>query len=394
MRKTGSVPIFLALLALPAAAQDVLQFSAGTSVTWDDNVFRLPESVDPATRGLEGRSDRSIATYVGVRFDKPYVQQRFLLDATLTAYRYDRFSHLDFEATQYRAAWNWRATNRLAGTLSADRSQSLVNYSDFRDPSQRNVRTAENRAASADLRLVGGWNASAGLQQQRSRNSVTFLQERGFEADGGHVGIKYIAGSGNTLALLQRRLDGEYLERGLDAASLIDNGFVRDETEANLLWVLGGRSSLQARLARIEFDSNNFAARDFTGNAASLVFRRAATATLALDFGASRDESPSSDAFNRRVDERFNVGAGWQVAARTAIKATVYTGTTRFRDPVLPIAGPPRKERFTGGSLGADWRVHRLVTLNASMRREERDSNDPAFDFRGTAATLSASLAY
>src|SRR5688572_30448082 len=88
----------LALAALPAAAQDVLQFSAGTSVNRDDNVFRLPDNVDPATRGLESRSDRYTASYAGVRFDKPYVQQRFILEATLTAYRYDRFSHLDFDA--------------------------------------------------------------------------------------------------------------------------------------------------------------------------------------------------------------------------------------------------------------------------------------------------------
>ena len=48
---------------MPAAAQDVLQYSAGTSVNWDDNVFRLPDNVDPATGGLASRSDRYTASY-------------------------------------------------------------------------------------------------------------------------------------------------------------------------------------------------------------------------------------------------------------------------------------------------------------------------------------------
>ena len=388
MRKIGYVPVFLcALAAAPAAAQDALQFTAGASVTADDNVFRRPQ-------GAGEEADRFTAAYVGVRFDKPYVQQRFLLDVSATAYRYDRFSHLDFEALQYRAGWNWRFTNRLSGTLTADRSQSLVNYGDFRTSTERNLRTTENRALTVDAWLIGGWHLTSSVLQQESRNSQVFLQERGFRQAGGDFGVKYLAGSGSSASLVRRWLGGEYVERALDPALLIDDGFLRTETEGAVSWVLGGRSSLQARLARIEYESNNFAARDFTGTAAHLGVRWAASARLGLDFGLSRAESPSSDAFSRRIEQRATAGAAWELGARTALKASVHRGTSEFTDPVLAFAGPPREDRFTGASLGLDWRIHRLVTLTASVQRQRRTSSDAAFDYRGTIGTLGASLAY
>src|SRR5712691_9315265 len=75
----------------------------GSSVTWDSNVFHLPASVDAqAQLGKPAKSDRISTTYAGLRVDKPYAQQRFLLDLTGTAYRYDNFSFLDFNALQYQ----------------------------------------------------------------------------------------------------------------------------------------------------------------------------------------------------------------------------------------------------------------------------------------------------
>ena len=123
----------------------------GSSVTWDNNVFHLPSSVDPqALLGKPTKSDRISATYAGLRVDKPYAQQRFLLELTETAYRYDNFSFLDFNALQYQGSWQWHFTPRVSGTLAADRTEALVNYTDFRDPSTRNVRTVDNRLLSVD----------------------------------------------------------------------------------------------------------------------------------------------------------------------------------------------------------------------------------------------------
>ena len=72
-----------------AAGQErTVMVVVGSSLTWDSNVFRLPESADPqAQLGRSSKSDRISTTYAGLRVDKQYAQQRFLLDATVTAIR-------------------------------------------------------------------------------------------------------------------------------------------------------------------------------------------------------------------------------------------------------------------------------------------------------------------
>jgi len=387
VKKAFAASLCALAVCSPAPAQDVLQFTAGASVTWDDNVFRQPA-------GAGASSDRFTAAYAGVRFDKTHVQQRFFLDLTRTYYSYARFSQLDFDATQYRAAWDWRFSERLSGTLSADRSQSLVSFSEFRDPSLRNVRTSENRALAVQYWLVGGWSLVGSLLEQESRNSVSLLQERGFRQRGGDFGVHYLAGSGSTLAVRRRWLSGEYLERALDAANLVDDAFLRAETEAVMSWVLTGRSVLEGRLARIDYESANFGARDFTGTATRLAWRWTPAARVSLNVAASRDLSPSSDAFNRRVEQRLSLGGAYELGPRSALRASAFRGTSEFREPVLAFAGALREERFTGWSLGLDWQVHRLVSVTASAQRLKRTSNDAAFDFEGTTASLGVSVLY
>src|SRR5467141_4619483 len=129
----------------PVAVQDhPVMALIGSSVTWDSNVFHLPASVDPqAQLGRSAKSDRISATYAGLRVDKAYAQQRFLLDATVTAIRYDNFSYLDFDPVQYRGEWQWHLTPRVTGALGAERTEALANYADFRNSAQRNVLTNE-----------------------------------------------------------------------------------------------------------------------------------------------------------------------------------------------------------------------------------------------------------
>src|SRR5437667_11981942 len=84
----------------------------GSSVTWDSNVFHLPDSVDPqAQLGRPAKSDRIGTTYAGLRVDKPYAQQRFLLDLTEKAYRYDNFTFLAFKELHYQVSWQWHVNS-------------------------------------------------------------------------------------------------------------------------------------------------------------------------------------------------------------------------------------------------------------------------------------------
>src|SRR5438067_10316116 len=120
----------------------------GGSISWDTNFFHSPSA----------RDERISTAYAGLNIDKAYAQQRFRLDLTETAYRYENFPHLDFNGLNYAGAWTWRFTPRIGGALTAAQDQSLADYGEFRQPGQLNVRTMQNFLASVDAELFGGWH--------------------------------------------------------------------------------------------------------------------------------------------------------------------------------------------------------------------------------------------
>jgi len=134
----------------------------GVTVTHDSNLFRSP--------GSGGAISDTIHTgYVGLHINKPYAQQRFQLDVTGTAYRYNKFSDLDFHGLGYRAAWLWHLGPRISGTLAADRSESLVRFEDTTG-TNRNVRVPENRMFNFDGEISTPWHLLFGTGQSEQRS--------------------------------------------------------------------------------------------------------------------------------------------------------------------------------------------------------------------------------
>jgi len=358
---------------------------AGGSLTYDSNLFRAPDA----------SSERYATAYVGLSIDKAYAQQRLRLDVTETAYRYDNFSHLDFEALNYLGAWNWQLGPRLGGTVSATRAQSLVDYSEFRNPGQRNIRTTENFAAGADAWVFGGWHLTGGLSQVRNRYSVPFPQEGSYRASGGEGGVKWVARSANWVAFNLRQLDGEYLDRPLDPVTLLDDGFLRRETEALAAWRFTGKSSLEARAAWIDYRSDHFSERDFSGLAGRLRYSWQGTARLALNASLARELEAWADAgASYRVDDRLTLGASWQAAARTVLRVELRRGESDFRGALPAFAGTARRDREAGVLFGAEWQALRNLTLSVAAQRYRQSSNDPAANFDGRQLTAGAAFLF
>jgi exopolysaccharide biosynthesis operon protein EpsL len=374
-------------LARPASGlpDRPVMLRVGGSLTRDSNIFRAPQA----------RSERIAVGYAGLSVDKAYAQQRFRLDVTETAYRYENFGHLDFNALNYLGAWNWQLGPRIGGTLTAARAQSLVDYSDFRDPGQRNVRTTENFAAGAQAWLFGGWHLTGALSEVRNRYSVPFPQEGSYRASGGEAGVKWLARSTNWLAFNLRSLDGRYVDRPLDPVALLDDGFHRREAEGLVAWRMTSKSSLEGRLAQVDYRSNHFAERDFSGIAGNLRYRWQASAKLALNAAFGREIEPyADDSASYRVERRVTLGPIWQAAPRVTLRLDASRGESDFRDPLPGFAATPRRDIERSLRFHAEWRALRNLSLNAAVQRYRQSSSDPLANFRGSQLTTGASFLF
>jgi exopolysaccharide biosynthesis operon protein EpsL len=357
----------------------------GGSHTWDSNLFRSPDA----------RSDRIAVAYAGLNVDKAYAQQRLRLDVTETAYRYAEFSHLDFEALNYFGRWNWQFGPRIGGALTASREESLADYSEFRNPGQLNVRTTENFLASGDAWLFGGWHLTGGLSQSRNHYTVPFPQEGSYRAAGAEAGVRWVAPSENWLTLNYRSLDGHYVDRPLDPVAFLDDGFRRREIEALASWRLTAKSTVDGRAAWIDYRSDNFAERDFSGLAARLRYLWNMTVKLSLGLLYGREVEPwSANYASYRVDNRVTFAPVWQPTARTTLRLNATRAEVDFRGPLPTYPGPLRHDVQTSLQLEAEWRALRNLTLKAGGQRYRQSSNDPAGTFRGSQFTLDLSFLF
>jgi exopolysaccharide biosynthesis operon protein EpsL len=381
--------------SVSTAPQGPLWLSAGVSYAWDDNVFRLPDAADPqALLGTSTKSDRYVSASVGVHLDKPYAQQRFRLDATASGYRYDTFSFLNSNLVQYDGAWDWHVTPRVSGTLSANRNEALVNYGDYRTPIRNIVRT-QNQRFSIDGLLFGGWHLLGGVSRDETKNSVVFVQQASYRATGADAGLRYVAESGNSATVTTRSSRADYIDQPLDPANLLDDGYRRDESELRLEWMLSGKSRLNGRLTRIEYRSNHFTQRDFSGTGGSLAYQWAPTGKVSLNLSVGRDLEVYVDRFSSyAVSDTLALAPVWRISARTALRANISRVASDYRGAVVGLSGPARRDTLDSVQLAVDWFPARSVTLSASVQRDHRASNDAAFAFDDTTAHLDATLTF
>ena len=97
-----------ALAPLPASFAEeaeflsALHFIVGGSAVRDSNLFKRPDATAETYR----------AGYIGLRVNKQYSLQRFLLDVTKSTYNYNHYTYLNYKALDYNAAWQWALSSR------------------------------------------------------------------------------------------------------------------------------------------------------------------------------------------------------------------------------------------------------------------------------------------
>lgn len=393
-----SAVIFLSGLSLPAAAGDrPVKLHVDITTVSDANVFRVPDSnTDPqlATRGLSGRSDRSSTVRFGLRGDKSYGLQRFTVDVGQSSTKYDKFKFLDREAFNYQAAWYWQLTPRLTGALSTDRSESLTGFDDTQTLAP-NFRVSRNQNFSVDAWLFGGWHLTAGASESEQKSTSAFAAQPDSTQTSGEFGAKYIAASGNSLSFTQRLREGKNAG-AFSPASFIDNQFTVRESELAGAWTLSGKSSLNGRLTRISREHPNIPQRDFSGYAGELRYQWTPTGKLAVNASANRNliSFTPDTSTSYRVDDTFSVSPVWTVASHTSLSLTALHRTSNFLGPVVPVAGPPRRDTQRMLQLAVSWTPHAKVTFRASVQHDRRQSNDPASNYDDVIANLSALLVF
>ena len=379
-----------------ADAGDPLNFIAGGVVRSEDNLFRLPSNFDPQqVLGKPTKSDQVQVTYAGIKLDKSYSQQRFQVDATASNYRYRTFNQLNFDAFDYRALWMWHLTQRFGGNLSVDHKETQSSFSDTRNFTRSSTVTTENRRFDADWWLHGNWHLTGGVAQYSWRNSQTFRAEDSIRQRSADAGVRYVANSGSSLALLSRQATGTYDERQLNAPQLLDTGFTQVETELRMSWVLSGKSTLDGRVTRLERKHRHFVQRDFGGTAGRLDYTLTPTGKLQLKLSAARDIASYQEAnHSYYVNDSLAFAPVWQISDKVALRLNLQRSQRNFLGGATLASPVARRDQVRSVQLSLDWSPMRFLLLTFSLQHDQRSSNEANFGYEANAASIAAQVSF
>lgn len=382
------LPLLAAAAVSPMAQadpEDSLNLVAGVGVLHDSNLFRR-------SSGKE-ESEQILSVSAGVKVNKAYSLQRFIVDAVLTDFRYQSHSNFDYVGKNLNAAWQWSLTPFLHGNLSASRNESLSSFVDYTGSSP-NMRTVDTYRFDAEWEAAGRWRLVGGLNHLQRRNSQLFLAEGDYDASAAEAGVKYQMPSGSSLTLMGRQLQGEYARRVVSQANSIDSGFEQRDVELRLVWPMTGKSRLTGRLAHISREHDNFSVRDFSGPVGQLDYSWDVGGKLRFNVGLKQDLASyqTNDSSYYRL-RGFNLSPVWQLSSKIALRARYSQDRRDYRGGLL-IGLSERSDTLRTAQLAIDWMPLRTVVVSAYMQQDSRSSNRADRDFKATIGGINANYSF
>ena len=406
-----AVPISLMLMASYASADagDTFNVTAGSTLTYDSNLFRRSDSLPPvlASDGKPARSDQIIISSVTFNLNKRYSLQRFEASGSLVDNRYNNFDFLNFIAKNGSAAWNWSLTPYLYGRMSGNHSEALNNFAaltGFINSTNRNLRTTDILRFDGTFEIDRAWHLVGGVNHVVTKNSLINIQDFNNTISSVEGGIRYAFLSGSSLTYRIRSGRGEFTNRLQPIVSnLFDTRFDELENDMRFVWPITGKASIDTRIGYLDRKHAHFAQRDFAGFVGNFNFNWAITGKTRIMASWVRDISNSQTAtiFNLpgfgpfsssyAVNNQFSLEPVWQITEKTALRLRY---DYNIRDFLGAVSFVPdnRHDSQHSGLIELDWRPVRAIFLSASLRRDLRTSNLRGFDYDSTAASVTARL--
>ena len=375
-----------------ADPDDTLSLVVGAGVARDDNLFKAPS-------GRETSDDIRSATF-GLKFDKQYSLQQFKVDASMTEYRYQENSYLDYTGKNLNAVWAWKLSPSLYGNLSTSYVDSMISFIDYEAVSRerrRNIRTLRNSRFDVEWEALGPLHVISSAIHTDQENSQTFVQDDNYTAASGEVGLKYVTSAQSSLALVRRKTSGDYA-REANSLTLQDSGFQQDDTEMRFFWMPTLKTAVFGRLGYVERNYDNFSARDYSGRVGSLDVNWGITEKLSMLLSARRDLNAyqelgnSFDSYSSYFSsDTYTLSPTWDITEKTRLRLR-FSREDRDYEGTVVNGNPLRQDRIDYRGISLEWAPRKSVNVSLDYTRQSRESNRDRYDFTGNLYKLTLIL--
>jgi len=355
-----------------ADSNDVFNVVLGSTYKHDSNVFRLSSGLQPAGAGAQ-RWDNILRTDLGFKINKNYSLQTFKIDYAYVLTKYNNAKFLDFNASNYKAAWLWSVTPSLKGNISADRKVEIINYQDYRTTDSKNIRTTQAKGFDFDWSPHNNWHLLGGYTMMDSINSQTFLAETSFKLNMIDSGIMYSFSSASYVALKLRHSNAE--NQTVNFASFIGKGYIENEGVLNAFWALTGKSRVSSFFGYDIHTDKTFSLRDYSGYIGDINYAWDMSSKTNLTIDLSRKLSSfQTDYSSYSVLDTLSIKPTWSVTSKIIVGLN---GQISKRDYLGngPITSLKRVDNSLSYGMTIDWAPRNAMMLGINAQYTDRGSN-------------------
>ncbi len=372
---------------------NAVTFYANSTTTYDDNIFRLSDEVDPEDYvGDDQRSDLIQTGLLGVHIDKPYAQQRIVGDLSYARYWYQNHDFLDASATNYNLAWRWKFTPRIGGSITGIRREAPSDFDYYQNYARRNVYTIQDYRLRLDANPFGGWHLLGGASTFSVANSSQTADTPKFNSTFGEAGLAYDTVAGTRFQFVGKFGTGEYgrsnTDQFADARDFDENGFefFFSSQPASLL-------TTKLTLGWVERTHPDAAQRDYDGMTADGTIKWLLTEKFNLSLKGRRLINSFQDAnFSYYTREELSLVPEWNPSDRVTVSASVgYVGSD-FGGTPDTSSGVERDESTVAYSADITWTPALFLQIKGSAGSRTRSSNYTLQDLDYTASNVSLSI--
>ena len=369
-----------------------LKLKVSGGISYDSNVFRLSDEINPQTAiGSSDKSDMIYQLGAGGKYELRQSRQKFIAEANVTEYKFQRFDNLDNASNDLRGEWQWQVGNNWNGDLGVGHRRYLESFANF----QQNVRDMvdQNRVygnanyllhSHLKLTLDADW-----VDTQHSDQNRDVLDSK---INNTAFTVNWVTPAQNTVGLQYRTADARFPHPATVATTLIDNDYTEDEYSLVAHWKLSGVSEIFARLGHTERKFDQAPNRNFSSPTWRLTYLWQPTGKTALEFATWRELSEFQDLTANYVRVTgISVVPTWSIAPRVVLRGKISQQTWSYQgDPGILAVINRREDKDRLYQLSALWTPLRLTELAFTVETGRRTSNQTFADYKYDAISVLA----
>ena len=393
MRRYGAmtrVPLALVVahaVAAPAFSADSqsprsFTVHAGQRLTGDDNLFRLPDELDPAALldPTASRDERISTSFVSLDGHWQQSRQDVIVDAYAATNRFSEYEDLDNTSGHARLGWRWSAGSHWSGRVGGQRGRTLGS---FANTSALDKDLIDTSAYDGDLRFALGprWSATVAERRSRTRHGSEQRRDDDVAIEFTEIRVQYRTPSASVLSWAYAQSEAEFATgavAGIESAS--DYG--ERTASFHLDYALTNKIVANVRVGRIERTYPSAPSSDFAGNTWNAELRWAPTLKSRIALRGWQELRANLDAEAQHFESTgIGLAASWSPIASIEI---AYQASRESQDYLTaqadPAGLPGRRDEPVAQSLRLSYAPRERFLLDFSYSGESRESNRARFD--------------